>query len=447
MSAIAGIQYSGSKEKVNEMLNRMTHRGNAWRYVIENNGIIIGAEGPKSQRKSAEKMQKDQIAQEMVSSSHFARAKVTKEGLELSRDPLGVSPLYYGRTPEGALCFASEVKGLLTVTRDIHELPPGHSLSGTKIKRVFIQSKGRFNQDTAENTALELRHRIESSIRNRIGDGNVGCWLSGGIDSTALAAIARPYVKELHTFAAGFSDSPDIHFAQVAAQHIGSKHYSRVVTPEEVIRTIPEVIYHLESFDALLIRSTVMNYLVAKLASDYVPAVFSGEGGDELFAGYDYLSSIPRSKLQVELNDITGRLHNTALQRVDRSSAAHGLIAYVGYLDQGIVELANQIPAEYKIKDGIEKWILRKAVEDLLPEDLLLRKKAKFWQGAGVQDFIADHANEIITDRNFASERNLKSGEKLNTKEELYYYRIFRDHFGEFEDLSWMGRTKGAPVN
>jgi asparagine synthase (glutamine-hydrolysing) len=281
----------------------------------------------------------------------------------------------------------------------------------------------------------------------RIAELGAGSWVSGGIYSTAIAAIARPHMREFHTFTAGLENSVDIQYALMAARHIGSIQHTRTVTIAELLETIPEVIYHLESFDALLVRSSILNFLVAKLASDYVPAVFSGEGGDELFAGYDYLKDIPEEKLQEELTDIIARLHNTALQRVDRSASAHGTVAYVGLLDQDVVDLALSIPTEFKIKDGIEKWILRKSVADLLPEELLMRKKAKFWQGGGVTEIIAEHAERLITDHDFTEERKLVSGETLNSKEELLYYRIFKDNFGEFEDLSWMGRTKGAPIS
>ncbi|MBN2256835.1 MAG: hypothetical protein JW704_03300 [Anaerolineaceae bacterium] len=447
MTAIAGMQYPGSKEKVQAMLNTMSHRGNAWQLIIEEKGTILGDGGTRSQKSSAEVLLKEHIAEEMVSSSHYASAKATKKGIELARDPLGVSPLYYGRNKEGVFCFASEVKGLLAVTRDIHELPPGHLLTESNLRPIFKVRRETPRKDEPAKLASELRERIESVIAGTIGDENVGSWLSGGIDSTALAAIARPHVKEFHTFAAGFPGSADIHFAEIAANHIGSTHHTMLVKPEDVLKVLPEVIYHLESFDALLIRSSIMNYLVAKMAADYVPAVFSGEGGDELFAGYEYLHAVPQTKLQDELIDILGRLHNTALQRVDRSAAAHGLTAYVGFLDKRIVDLALLIPVEFKIKDGIEKWILRKSVADLLPDNLLFRKKAKFWQGAGVQDFIAQYADEMISDQDFAREKHIKSGERLNTKEELLYYRIFCDYFGYMGNLSWMGRTKGAPVN
>lgn len=447
MTAIAGIQYPKARISVKEMLDSMRHRGHDWQYIIEKNGVILGAAGYNSQSNPALIISNEVIAQEKVSKNHYARAITRPNGLELTRDPLGISPLYYGKTREGALCFASEVKGLLTVTRDIHELPPGYTLTGSKLRRKNRPVRVKPIQKEVETIAKQLRVKIESSVTDCISNNDVGAWLSGGIDSTAIAAIARPNVKELHTFTIGLAGSQDVHYASIAAKHIGSNHHSRLVTTDEIISIIPDVIYHLESFDALLIRSSLLNFLVAKMAADYVPAVFSGEGADELFAGYEYLHQVPMNKLQGELSDILMRLHNTALQRVDRSAAAHGLVAYLGLLDQDIVELAQQIPVEYKIRDGVEKWILRKAVEDLLPEALLMRKKAKFWQGGGVQESIAEYAKEEISDRDFISERKLKNGETLNSKEELLYYRIFRAHFGEFEDLAWMGRTKGAPVN
>jgi len=442
MTAIAGIQRPGSQEIVHAMLNQMSHRGSFWRHIVKNNNIYLGASGSKTQNNSSLKIIKENVAQEMINSSHFARACAADGNLELTRDSLGVSPLYYGRASDGSVCFASEVKGLLVVTKDIHELPPGHVLKGEKVSPVPVTAK-RFDwSGVISDYSKTLRQELEKAILNRIGDGNVGSWLSGGIDSTAIAAIVRRYVRDLHSFVAGFPGSPDIHYAEIAARHLGTIHHKIEVTPEEIIKTLPQVIYHLESFDALLIRSSILNFKVAQMASDYVPAVFSGEGADELFGGYEYLRTIPEDNLQDELNNILGSLHNTALQRVDRSASAYGIVAYVSYLDQQVVDLAQQIPAKFKIRDGVEKWVLRKAMEDLLPNELLMRKKAKFWQGAGVQDYLAIHAESKISDREFLDERVLPDGQRLNSKEELMYYRIFKDLFGEFQDLSWMGRTR-----
>lgn len=256
------------------------------------------------------------------------------------------------------------------------------------------------------------------------------------------------YVKTLHSFAAGLPGAPDLEFARMVADHLKTTHHEVIVNPHDLPEVLEEVIYALESFDALLVRSSIMNFLVSRVAKDYIDTVFSGEGGDELFAGYEYLQSLPLNRIPSELVDITKRLHNTALQRVDRSAFANGLTPLVPFVDLEVLDYALIIPPEYKIVQGnppIEKWILRKSMEDTLPKPVLWRKKSKFWEGSGVQNILADYADEKISDDEFISERIVHSGWKIHTKEELLYYRIFNDHFGSIEDLSWMGRTKGAP--
>jgi asparagine synthase (glutamine-hydrolysing) len=165
-----------------------------------------------------------------------------------------------------------------------------------------------------------------------------------------------------------------------------------------------------------------------------------------LFAGYEYLKALDRAALPAELIDIAGRLHNTALQRVDRSASAHGTVAHVAFLDPDVVDYALRIPIDLKLRDGVEKWILRQALAGALPDSVLNRPKAKFWEGAGVGELLARYADERISTDDFRRERHLPDGSQLNSKEELLYYRIFREHFGEFSDLTWLGRTKGTPV-
>jgi asparagine synthase (glutamine-hydrolysing) len=384
--------------------------------------------------------------QDAAGPARCARARARPGGFELSRDALGVAPLYYGRAPgDGALCFASEVKALLAVTADVHELPAGHQYDGKRMECRFELATLPLLHDSPEQIAQELRRRLAAAVERGIGDGHVGSWLSGGLDSSAIAALARPHVRELHTFAAGLPGAPDLEHARAVAEFIHARHHAVVVTVPDLLAALPDVIFHLESFDALLVRSSITNYLAARRAADYVPAVFSGEGGDELFAGYEYLKGLDVAALPGELVDIAGRLHNTALQRVDRSAAAWGTVAHVPFLDPDVVDYALRIPVEFKLRAGVEKWILRRALDGALPESVLSRPKAKFWEGAGVGTWLAQHADERIGDADFDRERRLPGGWTLDTKEELLYYRIFREHFGEFDDNAWMGRTKGAP--
>lgn len=447
MSGIVGIAQPGQQTQVRQMLNKLAHRGPDGQEIIEFDGCTLGLAWPQSQTNAVTKLNEKLLVQDKMGSGRLAQVEITPTGLLLKRDHLGVAPLYYGQNATGALCFASEVKALLEVTPDVHELPPGHQYNGKNAHCYFELKKQPPLEETLPNAALELRRRLDTVVKSALSNGEAGSWLSGGLDSSTMAALARPHVNRLHTFAVGLPGAPDLDYARLVAAFIQSEHHEIVVNLEEMLTILPKVIYHLESFDALLVRSSITNYLVAKAASDYVPLVFSGEGGDELFAGYSYLKSLNRTKLADELIDIAGRLHNTALQRVDRCAAAHGTVAHVGFLEPAVVDYALRIPITFKLSDGVEKIILRRAMADALPEEVLSRTKSKFWEGAGVGTQLAAYADEHISNEEFSRERTLFNGWVLNTKEELMYYRLFKEYFGNLNNLSWMGRTKGAPVN
>ncbi|HSD84531.1 MAG TPA: asparagine synthase-related protein [Anaerolineae bacterium] len=446
MSGIAGIARSGMQMRVNRMLDKMAHRGPAGREVFEVDGVTLGRIYPAGAIGTVHGINQVQRVRDAAGPGHLAQAQVIACQLVLRRDPLGIAPLYYGWTPDGLLCFASEVKALLELTRAVHELPPGHLYSGEELGAYFHLTPQPLLPDQPEQIAQGLRRRLNDAVEQCLGHGEVGAWLSGGLDSSTLAALARPHVKRLHTFSVGLPGALDLEHARAVARFIDATHHEVSVTFGDMLTALPVVIYHLESFDAWLVRSSITNYLVAKAAAEYVPAVFSGEGGDELFAGYEYLKSLDRADLPAELIDIAGRLHNTALQRVDRSAAAHGTVAHVAFLDPHVIDYALRIPADLKLHQGIEKWILRQALTGALPDLVLNRPKAKFWEGAGVGELLAHYADERISPDDFKRERHLPDGSLLNSKEELLYYRIFHEHFGEFSDLTWLGRTKGTPV-
>lgn len=445
MSGIVGIENSKRHTQVEQMLDRIAHRGGAGREIIEADGGTLGVVWTESHSDSIHTVKQGNTVRDNSGNGHFSQAKICNGHLMLMRDQLGVVPLYYGRTDDGVLCFASEVKALLEVTHNVRRFPPGHYYCRNRFEPYFSLAKKQSVSKHPGHISEELHRCLASSVEKRIKGDVAGAWLSGGLDSSTLAALARPHVEEFHTFVAGLPDAPDLEHAREMAAFIESEHHEIIVTLSDLLSILSDVIYYLESFDALLVRSSITNYLVGEAASEYVHTVFSGEGGDELFAGYDYLKSLDSRYLEDELLDITGRLHNTALQRVDRSASAHSIIAHVGFLDPRVVNYALRIPAEYKLHNGVEKWILRRAMEGVLPKKIVERKKAKFWEGAGVGDLLSQYADSCITDKEFDRERTLPNQWVLNTKEELMYYRIFCEHFGELKDLTWMGRTKNAP--
>jgi asparagine synthase (glutamine-hydrolysing) len=446
MAGIAGIARPDREPIVERMLDKIAYRGGEGMEVFVAGGATLGVVWTKSQARSIERMKEELAVADEAESGHLAQAGITADGLSLRRDPLGVAPLYHGTGENEALCFASEVKALLDQCSGISQVPAGHVLTEGGAEPYFSLEKKEPLEGAPDEIAAELKSRLARSVEKRITQGGtVGSWLSGGLDSSAIVALSRPHVEKLHTFAAGLEGAPDLEHARAVADFVGAEHHEVVPGFDDLIAALPKVIYHLESFDALLVRSSITNYLVAKASSDYVDAVFSGEGGDELFAGYEYLKTIDQSELADELIEIAGRLANTALQRVDRSASAHGIVAHVPFLDPDVVDYALRIPVGYKLKGNVEKWILRRALEGMLPGSILNRGKMKFWQGAGVRGLISEYAGMQVSDSDFERERTLPNGWVINTKEELLYYRIFEEHFGRIEDLSWMGRTKGAP--
>lgn len=444
MAAIAGIFKSSQQELVSKMLDALEHRGGYGKEIITTKNATIGIIWAKHEN-AAMKGIYNSIFTVGPGFGHELKISISENKLSIQRGKVGVVPLYLAKNNENEIMFASEVKALLPDANKILEFLPGQRINNDKIETYFNLAKGELLDQNPDLIAKDLYDLLDRAVKRRINEKDVGAWLSGGLDSSTIAALARPKVRKLYTFAGGIKGSPDLKYAREAAEFIGARHYEVILDKEKMLKILPDVIFQLESFDALLVRSSIINLAVAWAASNYVTDVFSGEGGDELFAGYSYLKKLPITELDSELLDIISRLHNTALQRVDRAASAFGLTAHVVFVDPEVVNYALRIPAKYKIYNGTEKWILRKSMAGLLPDSILNRPKLKFWQGAGVENIISEHAENVITDDSFLRERELANGWKLNSKEELYYYRIFKECFGEPEILNWMGRTKGSP--
>lgn len=357
-----------------------------------------------------------------------------------ARDPLGIKPLYFGRHASG-LTFASEAKGLDGEVDEIEEFPPGHFYTPATGFIPYYQPPDPpfFYQDEAS-AAAAVRAALKKSVRKRLmSDVPVGIFLSGGLDSSIIAALARETGVDLHTFAVGLPDAPDLAAARRVAEYIGSHHHEVVLSEDKIRQAIPRIIYHLESSDRSLVRSAVPNWFVARLAAEthlgdgsYCKVILTGEGADELFAGYHYMRDYTDPlKLQDESRRLLKELHGLNLQRLDRMTMAHGIEGRVPFLDVQFIETALSIDPALKLFEryGQEKGFLRTAFGDLLPPEILQREKLEFAAGATSDDYLG---------------RLFSEGGQLDAAAEQEYYdgllaRQFRTPFAPSARHRWQG--------
>lgn len=367
-----------------------------------------------------------------------------------ARDPIGIKPLYFGEKGT-ELWFSSELKALAPHCPDIREFPPGSYYHSSQGMGSFYRVP---ELDTEELPVADhirrLRRTLEKSVLKRLmSDVPVGAFLSGGLDSSLIAAIARPHLEELHTFTVGVEGSPDLEAARVVARHLDTVHHEYVLTEDEIEQKLPEIIYYLESYDQDLVRSAIPCFFTSRLAAEHVKVILTGEGADELFAGYTYYKGIDdRRVLQDELRRSVENLHNINLQRVDRMTMAHSIEGRVPFLDLEMIRLGLTIPAELKLpsEGGQEKWILRTAFEDLLPPEIVWRDKAQFDEGSGTVALL-DRALAGIMDEAEASKYRLDNREsRLRSAEECHFHQIFMSVFDDPEPiLNNVGRWTDRP--
>ncbi|GEL76958.1 asparagine synthase B [Tenuibacillus multivorans] len=372
-----------------------------------------------------------------------------------ARDTLGIKPLYYGRDKTGQLLFSSELKTLYLVTDDVHEFPAGHYYTPETGFVCYRKIESPVNADIYDQQSLDkitmqINEELTSAVKKRLlADVEVGVLLSGGLDSSLISAIIANLNESgqpVKSFCVGSEDSEDLVRAREVAEAIGTEHHEYIYTKQELIDVLPKVIYHLESFEPSLVRSALPNYFVSKLAAQHVKVILSGEGADELFAGYDYLREFKDDQcLNHEVIRIINSLHNINLQRADRMSMAHSLELRVPFLDLELIEHALKIPAKHKLhtEERMEKWILRKSFDGLLPDQILWRKKEEFSAGSGALEILEQHANNTITDEAF-KKLNLDAPIDLRSKQEALYYKIYKEIFPQASAIDAVGRWATA---
>ena len=383
----------------------------------------------------------------------FALYDREKDVYVIGRDHMGIIPLYQGWDQYGNYYVASELKALEGYCNKIQEFLPGHYLYSKdgEMKRWYTRDWMEYDavKDNETDIAV-LRKALEDAVhRQLMSDVPYGVLLSGGLDSSIISAVAKKYAAkriesgdtqeawwpQLHSFAVGLVGSPDLAAAKKVAEHIGTIHHEIHFTVQEGLDAVRDVIYHLETYDVTTVRASTPMFLLARVIKSMgVKMVLSGEGSDELFGGYLYFHKAPDAKaLHDETVRKLGKLHLYDCLRANKALCAWGVEGRVPFLDKEFMDVAMRINPKDKMSgdERMEKWVLRKAFEDYLPESVAWRQKEQFSDGVGYSwiDSLKELTATEVSDEQL---KNAKYRFPLNTpmtKEEYFYRSIFAEHF------------------
>ena len=384
----------------------------------------------------------------------FALYDVEKDLILIGRDHMGIIPLYMGYDDYGQFYVASELKALEGVCPNIQEFLPGHYIfsgDGTAPKQWYKRDWMEYdNVKDNKSDIEELRASLEAAVhRQLMSDVPYGVLLSGGLDSSIISAVAKRYAArrieddnkteawwpQLHSFAVGLKDAPDLIAARKVAEYIGTVHHEINFTVEEAIDALSDVIYHIETYDVTTVRASTPMYLLARfIKSMGVKMVLSGEGSDELFGGYLYFHKAPDAKaLHEETVRKLDRLHLYDCLRANKSLAAWGVEGRVPFLDKEFMDVAMRLNPQGKMcgNGKIEKHILRKAFEDYLPASVAWRQKEQFSDGVGYNwiDTLREVADKKVSNRQMEHAAERFPINPPMSKEEYWYRTMFEEHF------------------
>jgi len=383
----------------------------------------------------------------------FALYDAENDAYLIARDHMGIIPLYMGWDKHGTFYVASELKALEGVCTKIELFPPGHYLYSKdgELKRWYSRDWMDYENVKDNETSIdELRAALDAAVhRQLMSDVPYGVLLSGGLDSSVTSALAKKYADkrietddtaqawwpQLHSFATGLEGSPDLAAARVVADYLGTVHHEVKFTIQEGIDAIRDVIYHLETYDITTVRASTPMYLMARaIKAMGIKMVLSGEGSDEIFGGYLYFHKAPNAEeFHKETVRKLDKLHQYDCLRANKSLAAWGIEGRVPFLDKEFMDVAMRLnPKDKMITEGrMEKWVLRKAFEDMLPESVAWRQKEQFSDGVGYSwiDTLKEMVNAEITDEQMKNAHHRFPIQTPTSKEEFYYRTIFEEHF------------------
>jgi len=383
----------------------------------------------------------------------FALYDVEQDSYLIARDHMGIIPLYMGWDKNGSFYVASELKALEGVCTKIELFPPGHYLDSKEGKLVQWYTRDWMDYEAVkdnESSISELRNALDAAVhRQLMSDVPYGVLLSGGLDSSITSALAKKYADKriesgdkdsawyprLHSFAIGLEGSPDLAAAQIVAKHLDTVHHEIEFTIQEGIDAIRDVIYHVETYDITTIRASTPMFLLARaIKAMGIKMVLSGEGADEIFGGYLYFHKAPSAKDFHEENvRKLDKLHMYDCLRANKSLASWGIEGRVPFLDKEFMDVAMRLNPQDKMINGerMEKWILRKAFEDMLPESVAWRQKEQFSDGVGYSwiDTLKEMVEKQVSDEQIANAQYRFPIQTPTSKEEFYYRSIFEEHF------------------
>ena len=328
----------------------------------------------------------------------FVAADIGRGTWIAARDHVGISPLYVGHHADGTFWFASEMKALIDDCRGVAVVPPGHAWqsdgSGTRLEKWYAPAWECAVPDAEADAGSIRQHVIDAVGKRMSSDAPWGVLLSGGVDSSLVAAIATRIrrglgLPSLRSFSIGLAGAPDLAAARRVADFLGTDHLEVTFTLEEALALIPAAIRHLESYQQ--VRTAVPTMLLAHaVRATGTKMVLSGEGADEIFGGYLYFHSAPSpDEFHRETVRKTMRLHLFDVMRANKAPMAYGLELRFPFLDRALMDHVMSIDPRHRMARAgrVEKEILRRAFDDpadpWLPPDVLWRQKEQFSDGVG----------------------------------------------------------------
>lgn len=379
-----------------------------------------------------------------------------------ARDPIGIRPLYYGYLPSKEIIFASEPKNLVGLCRHILPFPPGHYYKDGKfVCYRNISKPTALVEDDVGTACKKIHDKLEAGILKRLdADAPVGFLLSGGLDSSLVCAVAARHLKKpIRTFSIGMDiDAIDLKYAKQVADYLGADHTEVIISKEDVLAALPDVVALLGTYDITTIRASIGMYLVCKYIHEHTDlrVLLTGEISDELF-GYKYTDFAPSPEaFQQEAEKRIRELHMYDVLRADRCISVNSLEARVPFGDLDFVEYVMNLDPKRKVNSyGKGKYLLRHAFEgDYLPYDILMREKAAFSDAVGhsMVDDLKEYAQQLYTDEQFEARRKRYTFATPFTKESLLYRELFERYYpGQAEMVVdfWMPNKdwEGCNVN